>query len=64
MERRGDGLGKMEGCHREAQQYVYHGRGYYFLCGVWPDMVVQVVVTKIFVTMLDLVNPEWFSVKG
>ena len=47
-------LWKDGGGYRGTQQYVYRGRRYYILRGVVADMVVQVVVAKNLVTMLDL----------
>ena len=38
---------------------MYRGRGYYILRGgEWPDMVVQVVLAKSLVMMLDLSQPR------
>ena len=51
-------LWKDRGGYRGTQQYVYRGRRYYILRGVVADMVVQVVVAKNLVTMLDLGQPK------
>ena len=51
-------LWKVGAGYRGTQQYVYRGRGYYIFRGVVADMVVQVVVAKNLVTMLDLGQPK------
>ena len=49
-------VGKGVGCHRETQQHVYCGRGYYVLRGA-VDVVASSVVAKNLVTLLDLGQP-------
>ena len=53
-------VGKGVGCHRETQQHVYRGRGYYVLCGVGSRIWWGLGVAVKFRVVLGKtwVNPE------